>query len=221
MKKSALLISVILLAAAGCKSAETRQVEDTRMARVVFEPARTTVELEAEINSLIQKLLYRREVVYKDDLDGMQSNTINRLVEIGQPAVPALAENYYAALSRRDMMHYRYLCIAIFQRMQEPMTQDFLVNVLSRGDRKERRLAAEALWRFGDSTCVGALINQLEDDSLDVVVAVSAALRAITGFNFGIYRSSSETQRAESVQRWRQWWSVTGSSFPRTRADSF
>ncbi len=216
------MIAVSVLAA-GCSATVGHQLatEETKMHRVELAPVHTTQELQNEIDTLTRRLVVLSETVYKDELDGMQSSTVNRLVEIGQPAVVALIEGYYGALERHDLLHFRYLVLGIFQRMQEPITQDFLIQVLQRGDRKERRMAAEALWRFGDTACVGVLINALEDDSLDVVNTVAAALRAITGFNFGVYRSVSDNQRAESIARWRQWWSVTGTTFPRGRADRF
>ena len=221
MRKTVFLIVVLLLTAAGCRSGPSIYIEEPRMTRVVLAPMHTTQELQAEVGLLVGRLRAGSEVIYKDDFEGMKSDTVNRLVEIGQPAVPALIEGYYEALQRHDELHFRYLVLAIFQRMREPMTQDFLIQVLRRGDRKERRLAAEALWWFGDTTCVGLLINALDDDSLDVVNTVATALRAITGFSFGIYRNLGDTQRDEAIKRWRQWWSVTGFAFPRGRVDKF
>lgn len=223
MKSASILMIVVFTLAAvqGCKSAATRRAEDAQMVRVRLEPIHTTEELRAEVDALVADVRLHSEVIYKDTLDGMLSETINRLVAIGQPAVPALMEGYYEALETHDMVYFRYLVLAIFQRMREPSTQEFLVQVLRRGDRKERRLAAEALWWFGDAACVSALIEALEDDSLDVVNTVAAALRAITGFSFGVHRNLSESQREEAIKRWRQWWSVTGAAFPRGRMDKF
>jgi hypothetical protein len=220
MKKVAILVA-LLLAIAGCKSTRTKQIEEGKMVRVRLEPVPATEEMRAEIDALVQDLRMHSEVVYKDDLEGMKSTTVNRLVEIGQPAVGPLIESYYEALEDRKLVYHRYLVLAILQRMRERSSQDFLVQVLHRGDRKERRMAAEALWWFGDTACVSDLIHALDDDSLDVVNTVAAALRAITGFSFGIYRSISVSQREEAIKRWRQWWSVTGSAFPRGRADQF
>ena len=77
--------------------------------------------------------------------------------------------------------------------------------------------AAEALWKFGDISRAGSLINALEDDSIDVVNTVAAALRAITGLSFGIYQHISNEERQRAIVRWRQWWKATGSSLARTK----
>jgi hypothetical protein len=221
MRKSLILLAALLVAVGGCKSARTKQIEDVRMVRVRLEQVNNPAELEAEISSLIERMQLYGETIYKDELDGMQGNTLNRMVAIGQPALPRLIDAYYGSLERLDQRHFRYLVLAVLFRLREPSTQEFLIQVLRRGDRKERRMAAEALWRFGDYRCVGALIDALDDDCLDVVNTVAAALRAITGFNYGIYRSISEAQRQKAIRDWRQWYAVTGSSFASGRASRY
>jgi HEAT repeat protein len=221
MRNLAILTVALLLVGAGCKSAATREVEGAKMVRVRLEPVPTTEEMQAEIAQLIDRLKHYSETVYKDELDGMQSDSIDRLLKIGQPAAGPLIEGYYEALERHDQVHFRYLVLAILKRMKEPATQVFLVQVLRRGDRKERRLAAEALWWFGDSSVIGDLIRALDDESIDVVNTVASALRAITSYNFGLWRCATDSQREEAIKRWRRWWSVAGISQGQGRAERF
>ncbi len=219
MKRAVILFLAILASTMGCRSAVRKEVDDTRMVRVHLEPVFTTMEMQAETNGLISRLQTVSEIVSKDELKGKLGDTIDRLVEIGQPAAGPLIDAYYDAVERPATNEFRYLVLAVLDRIQENKTQEFLLQVLSRGDRKERRLAAAAVWRFGDTRCVSALIAALDDADLDVVNTSAAALRAITGYSFGLSRNISEEQRREAVLRWHQWYDVMGSALAGGRAD--
>lgn len=221
MKRIAVLIVVAVAVGAGCRSSSPTLAagREVQIPRVRLPRVQTTPEIRAEVAGLIDTLKSRSEVIYKDDPDGMQSMSINQLVEIGQPALLQLVDEYYAAFERYEYKHFRYIVVAILYRMQEPMSQRFLVWVLNRGDAKERRLAAEALWRFGDAEYVPALITALDDDSLEVVNTAAAALRAITGREFSLHRNVTPEQREMAIKRWRQWWMLMGYVLLRGRAD--
>jgi HEAT repeat protein len=220
MKKTALLLLVIL-AVVGCRSAVRKEVDETKMLRVHLEPVHATLEMQAEISGLLDRLQTISEIVTKDELKGKLGQTIDRLVEIGQPSVVPLVDAYYDAIERPYTNEFRYLVLAVLDRVREVRTLPFLMQVLAKGDRKERRLAAAAIWRFGDTTCVKALIAALEDDDQDVIDTSAAALRAITGYSFGLSRNISEEQRSEAIIRWRQWYDVMGSALAGGRADRF
>ena len=219
MKKAAVLFLVILAVSAGCRSAVRKEVDETRMARVRLEPVNTTMEIQAEMAGLIARLQTVSEIVTKDELKGKLGDTIDRLVEIGQPTAGPLIDAYYDALDRPQTNEFRYLVLAVLDRIQEIKTQPFLLQVLRKGDRKERRLAAAAIWKFGNSESVSVLIAALEDDDMDVVDTSAAALRAITGYSFGLSRNISEEQRREAIIRWHQWYDVMGSALAGGRAD--
>jgi hypothetical protein len=219
MKRTAVALLVVLALAAGCRSAVRKEVDETRMVRVHLEPVHTTMEMQAEIAGLVARLQTVSEIVSKTELKGKLGETVDKLVEIGQPAVGPLIDAYYDAIERPSTNEFRYLVLAVLDRVREISTQPFLVQVLGKGDRKERRLAAAAVWKFGNTESVPALIAALEDDDLDVVNTSAAALRAITGYSFGLSRNISEEQRREAIIRWHQWHDVMGSALAGGRAD--
>jgi hypothetical protein len=53
---------------------------------------------------------------------------------------------------------------------------------------------------------VPELIPLLDDDEGTVIAAARAALKALTGEDFGPGRDAGPTERAEAVKKWKAWW---------------
>jgi hypothetical protein len=69
-----------------------------------------------------------------------------------------------------------------------------------------RRAAALACAVKEDRTLVGDLIAALDDKEFLVVRAVAAALRSLTGEDFGPSASASPEERTKAISAWKAWW---------------
>jgi hypothetical protein len=69
-----------------------------------------------------------------------------------------------------------------------------------------RRAAALACAVKEDRTLVGDLIAALDDRELLVVRAVAAALRSLTGEDFGPTASASPEELTKAIAAWKAWW---------------
>jgi len=195
---------VTLLAASGCRSSGAPAAQKP----VGYVPD----SVRAEVASLISQLKSESEVVSYAD-EKAESIAIDRLCEIGLPAVGQLVASYYESTSDPQLRHFRYFVLDTLKRMQQPASLPFIMQVAQYGDRREKRVAVEAIWAFGDSMCVETLINALEDEDTEVVNTAAAGLRAITGVSFGLYPNTTPRQREEAIRKWQHWWSVTGGSY--------
>ena len=64
--------------------------------------------------------------------------------------------------------------------------------------------------RTSDRRHIGDLIDLLESDDEGVRFTASAALRRLTGQDFGMLFARTDEERAIGVARWRQWWRAQG-----------
>jgi HEAT repeat protein len=77
-------------------------------------------------------------------------------------------------------------------------------------DATVRHAAAEALGRMGLVGSSSALVEALDDNDSRVRAAAHAALREITGNDFGYEADRPREERLEAQTRWRGWWEGTG-----------
>ena len=109
-------------------------------------------------------------------------------------AVPRLAGN--ARQATRE---------ALVGRMVR-MTERTLKRYLKDDDPEIRRAAASGLARRGSTASVPEMIPLLSDPDPGVRPAARAALRSLSGQDFGPELTATEQERQKAVARWRQWW---------------
>jgi hypothetical protein len=90
------------------------------------------------------------------------------------------------------------------------MTAATLHDRLSDPRAELRRAAALAFAAKDDRGAVPELIPLLEDSEELVVRGAKAALKSLTGQDFGPARGASASQRAEAVAAWKAWWRKQG-----------
>jgi HEAT repeat protein len=89
-------------------------------------------------------------------------------------------------------------------RLVEPLNDLDWPEALQPSVRYER---ARALLRLGDWSQMDALVDGLEDESLWTRAWCAKALEEVTRQRLGYDPQGSEPERAEAVQRWRDWMS--------------
>ena len=87
------------------------------------------------------------------------------------------------------------------------MSSDTLTDKVEDDDPEVRRAAALALAMKDDRKHVGKLIALLDDPEPLVVRAAHAALRSLTGKDFGPAADASRAEHAKAVAAWKAWWS--------------
>jgi hypothetical protein len=102
---------------------------------------------------------------------------------------------------------------ALAQRLTR-MTAETLRDKLKDGDREIRRAAALACGMKADRQTIPDLIAVLEDQDEGVARAAHAALKDLTGKDFGPDSYSSEV-KAKAIAKWNAWWKSTKESEPR------
>ena len=78
---------------------------------------------------------------------------------------------------------------------------------------RELSASIETLAAVKDKWLIGALINLLESEILDVRYVAEYNLRRFTGRNFGYNSYGDLTERKKAVERWRNWWKQTKHTF--------
>ncbi len=96
----------------------------------------------------------------------------------------------------------------------DPAAAPYLTGALRDEDLFVRMAAARVLGELGSSAAVPALIDALEDEESSVREAAVLSLRALTGRNFDFEPSADRSDRARSVDNWRDWWERSGSDAP-------
>jgi HEAT repeat protein len=86
------------------------------------------------------------------------------------------------------------------------MTEKTLGRYLEDEDAEIRRAAALGLAMKESKTHFDALIRLLLDPQPFVERAAHAALRSLSGKDFGPKVNATEDEKMEAVQRWQQWW---------------
>jgi hypothetical protein len=86
------------------------------------------------------------------------------------------------------------------------MTAQTLKDRLKDDDVELRRAAALACAMKEDKGYIEVLIPLLEDEEKTVTQAARAALKELSGKDFGPSASASRTERREAAGKWRDWW---------------
>jgi HEAT repeat protein len=86
------------------------------------------------------------------------------------------------------------------------MTSATIRERLGDDDPEMRRAAALAAAMKEDTSHVPKLIELLDDSETSVSRAAYAALKSLSGKDFGPTRDASEAARAEAVAAWKAWW---------------
>ena len=94
---------------------------------------------------------------------------------------------------------------ALAERLSR-MTAKTLQDRLKDDDGELRRAAALACAMKEDKSYIPALIPLLEDTEKTVTQAARAALKALSGKDFGPAASASQAERDEAAAKWREWW---------------
>jgi HEAT repeat protein len=128
---------------------------------------------------------------------------IAEFAQLGEPAYPVLLElcqdprqdvagDALAALGASGDVRL----ISVLHELPWPSEEDIY-------RRMER---ARTLMRLGDHSMAPHLIGGLEHKELFVRASCLQSLEEASGQRFGFVPSGTEAARAESVQRWRAWW---------------
>jgi HEAT repeat protein len=96
---------------------------------------------------------------------------------------------------------------ALKERMTR-MTEKTLGRYLEDEDAEIRRAAALGLAMKNSKTHLDALIHLLLDPQPFVERAAHAALRSLSGKDFGPKVNATEDEKRAAVKRWQQWWEV-------------
>jgi hypothetical protein len=99
---------------------------------------------------------------------------------------------------------------ALAQRLSR-MTTETLRDKMNDEDVEVRRAAALACALKEEKGLVPDLAKLLEDDEVLVVRAVRAALKDLTGQDFGPANTGNRRDRALAISRWKEWWAAHGS----------
>ncbi len=94
---------------------------------------------------------------------------------------------------------------ALAERLSR-MTAGTLRARLKDEDREIRRAAALACAMKEDRDQVSALIDLLEDPQPTVVHAAHAALKSLTGKDFGPPAGATRDERSKAAASWKKWW---------------
>jgi HEAT repeat protein len=98
---------------------------------------------------------------------------------------------------------------ALAERMAR-MTSATLRERLRDDDPEMRRAAALGAAQKEDTTHVPRLIELLDDPEATVSRAAYAALKSLSGKDFGPPKDASKAARAEAVAAWKAWWKEKG-----------
>ncbi len=94
---------------------------------------------------------------------------------------------------------------ALAQRMAR-MTAATIRSRLRDGNAEMRRAAALACAIKEDKGFIADIISTLDDADARVVRAAAAALRALTGQDFGPAAQATSEERARAIAAWKAWW---------------
>jgi hypothetical protein len=98
---------------------------------------------------------------------------------------------------------------ALAERMSR-MTSATLRDRLKDDEPEMRRAAALAVAMKEDTTHIPRLIELLDDQDAPVARAAYAALKSLTGKDFGPAKDASRTDHANAVAAWKAWWKDKG-----------
>ena len=98
------------------------------------------------------------------------------------------------------------------------MTASTVADKLQDEDLEIRRAAALACAMKEQKTFIPKLLPLLEDPEASVVRAAHAALRTLTGRDFGPADAASRAERDKAVTAWKFWWTKQDGSLPSAQA---
>jgi hypothetical protein len=90
------------------------------------------------------------------------------------------------------------------------MKKETLNDKLRDDDVEVRRAAALACAMKDEKALIPRLIEMFQDPDLDVAKAAHAALRNLTGKDFGPGKGADKTDFARAADGWKEWWSKNG-----------
>src|SRR5262249_7364202 len=94
---------------------------------------------------------------------------------------------------------------ALAERMSR-MTSETLEGKLADDDAEARRAAARAVAMKEDKAHTYKLIEMLGDEEVTVSRAAYAALKSLSGQDFGPAKDATRQERAKAMLAWKAWW---------------
>ncbi len=125
---------------------------------------------------------------------------LERLADIGEPAVPYLLE----ALGADDRLSRASACW-VLGVMGDRRNITAVREMLNDPEAPVRYQAASSLVELGDNAGFPVLVHGLADPDIQTRYKCFEALRDATGQDFGYEHDSSPTLRREAVVRWQDW----------------
>lgn len=191
-----------------CVSPQSEIQEATPPLRLVTYPkSQASLERERVIKEKMGSLY--EDVVCRDITEGgyLYSPSLDALVAEGAAALPYIVEEYNR-LYKNPLPDWgrRYILLEVARRIASRRHLSFFCWVLRNGDVCERLIATKALLEFGNISCVPALIQALDDNDREVVWRSAAALRRITGNDFGLRKEINDEDFETAKYRWKMWY---------------
>ena len=128
------------------------------------------------------------------------------------PALPPALAHQIARLKDKDAGN-RFEAVDQLVISKNPAAQRYLLPMLKDSDAFVRRLTAEGLASFKQKTTVDALLVALADPESIVRHTTHASLKKLTGQNIQFNPDGSNTARAASQRRWKEWWKKNREKF--------
>ena len=94
----------------------------------------------------------------------------------------------------------------------------FAVNALHDADAGVRKAASQIAGALKAMPAISGLISLLSDPAPDVQAGAAAALKKITGEDFGFKATASKKSKDDAVEAWRFWWRENQTRINRTKA---
>ena len=94
----------------------------------------------------------------------------------------------------------------------------FAVNALHDADPGVRKAASQISGALKATHAISGLISLLSDPAQDVQAAAAAALKKVTGEDFGFKPAASKKVKDDAVESWRFWWRENQTRINRSKA---
>ncbi len=147
----------------------------------------------------------REEIVQRIDAVEYQSGqelvrNLNRLVYIGEPAIPFLLDGL-----EHESARTRGSCAWVLGMLRDRRTMDALAERFNDEAHFVRYEAAAALCSMGDPRGYPVLIAGLSDPDIRNRYKAHEALRLLTSLDFGYRHDDDPNARQTATLRWEQW----------------
>jgi hypothetical protein len=141
-----------------------------------------------------------------DDLQKANADTRESvLAKLQERKGGAYTQALAGVIAKLDGMAKDDARTALVERLTR-MTAATLKGYLTGDDAELRRAAALATAIREDKALIPQLIDLLDDSEADVARAAKAALKSLSGEDFGPGVKATDKERAEAVKKWRAWW---------------